>query len=172
MGYTTEFDGEIAVTPPLNADEVSFLKDLADSRRMNRTKGPLHVEPNQGFMHYDAPDVIDSNQPHPDQPGLWLCWEPSDDGASIAWNGAEKFYDADAWMKYLVEKLLAPSARAYIDAHMSEDPRLASFTCDHELTGVIDAQGEDPGDRWQLAVGQGVVAVRHQVEAFGRPYQV
>lgn len=172
MGYTTDFDGEIAVSPPLNADEVSFLRDLANTRRMNRTKGPLYISKDANFGQDDRSDVIDYNQSHPDQPGLWLCWEPSDDGTAIAWDGTEKFYDSAEWMRYLVEKLLTPSARAYIDAHMSEDPRLASFTCDHELTGIIDAQGEDPGDRWQLGVTQGIVGVRHQVEAFGQPYRV
>ena len=164
MGYTTEFDGEIAVTPPLNADEVSFLRDLANTRRMNRTKGPLYISKDANFGQDDRSDVIDYNQSHPDQPGLWLCWEPSDDGSAIAWNGAEKFYNSAEWMRYLVEKLLTPSARTYIDRHMPEDPRLASFTCDHKLTGIIDAQGEDPGDRWQLGVTQGMVAVRHQVD--------
>lgn len=172
MGYTTDFDGEIAVSPPLNADEVSFLRDLANTRRMNRTKGPLYISKDANFGQDDRSDVIDYNQSHPDQPGLWLSWEPSDDGSSISWNGMEKFYDSAEWMKYLASRLLEPSARAYIDAHLSEDPRLASFTCDHELAGVIDAQGEDPDDRWQLAVGPGVVAARHAVEAYGPAYEV
>lgn len=167
MGYHTEFNGEIAVTPPLNADEVSFLKDLANTRRMNRTKGPLYISKDT-----IESDVTDYNQSHPDQPGLWLCWEPSDDGTTIVWNGMEKFYNSAEWMKYLVEKLLTSSARTYVDQHMSEDPRLASFTCYHELTGTIDAQGEDPSDRWQLGVTQGMVTVRRQVKAFNQPYRI
>ena len=172
MGYTTEFDGKISVEPPLNTDEVSFLTDLAHSRRMNRTNGPLYAVPSDDYGQTRAADVIDYNNPHPDQPGRWLSWVPSEDGTSISWDYSEKFYEADRWMKYLVEKLLSPAARTYVDQHIGEDPRLASFTCDHELAGVIDAQGEDPDDRWQLIVANGKVAVRHQVEAFGQPYFV
>lgn len=158
MGYTTEFVGHVTVTPPLNQQEIDFLNDLASTRRMNRTKGPLYVR-GSGFMGQDHDDdVTSANSPHPDQPGLWLQWVPSDDGTTIAWDQGEKFYDSAEWMHYIVDRLLAPGAEDYIAEHIDEDPRLAHFTCDHEVEGFIEAFGEDPYDRWVLRVNKNVVS--------------
>ena len=60
---------------------------------------------------------------------------------------------------YIISFLLSPIARPYIDAHLDEDPRLASFTCDHVLNGVIFAQGEDDEDQWELRVISSLVFV-------------
>ena len=40
MGYTTEFDGSVSISPPLNADEIAYLRKFAASRRMDRTRVP------------------------------------------------------------------------------------------------------------------------------------
>ena len=45
------------------------------------------------------------------------------------------------------------------DRHSSAEFR--HFTFDHELNGVIDAQGEDDDDRWRLVVtGNTVTSIR------------
>ena len=152
MGYTTEFEGSIQIEPPLNAQEISFLREFNHSRRMNRTRGPLFVRGSGFYEQRNDPDIIDYNQPHPDQPGLWCQWTPNEDGTAIEWDGGEKFYSAPEWMMYIISFLLSPAARPYIDAHLDEDPRLASFTCDHVLHGTIIAQGEEIRDRWELLV--------------------
>ena len=36
MGYTTEFDGSVSISPPLNAHEIAYLRKFAASRRMDR----------------------------------------------------------------------------------------------------------------------------------------
>ena len=128
---------------------------------MHRTLGPLHVEAG------DDKDVVDHNKPHPDQPGLWLQWVPSNDGQDLEWDGGEKFYYAAEWMKYVVEKLLAPSAEEYLKAHIDEDPRLAFFTHDHVLNGVIEAQGEETDDAWLLSVDRNKVGVSRQEVQWG-----
>lgn len=165
MGYTTDFTGEITVTPPLNASEISFLYDFNNSRRVDRKSGPLVVSggPNP---KYDDPDIRNYNNPPADQPGLWCQWEATNEGESIEWDGNEKFYYADLWMKYLVDNLFGPQARAYINQHVGEDPRLKDFTCDHVLEGQIQAQGEDPDDRWVLVVEKNVVKVAEAVISY------
>jgi hypothetical protein len=169
MGYTTDFEGSVAVVPELNADEVSFLKDFAQTRRVQRTGGPLYVGHDvPGYIDdygqgQGTDTVTDGNRPPAGQPGLWCQWVPNDDGSEIEWDGGEKFYESAAWMKYIVENLLAPSARPFILAHLSEDPRLASFTANHHVTGSIFAQGEDPSDRWVLVVTDNVVKVGNAV---------
>lgn len=158
MGYTTDFTGSVAVEPALNPEEVSYLKDFAGSRRMTRTRGPLYAHPGADFGQSETADVI-VDAPDAGQPGLWCQWVPTDDGTEIEWDGNEKFYESPEWMKWLIQNLLAPSAREFVTFHLSEDPRLAAFTFDHVVNGVIEAQGESPDDRWNLLVVDNVVAV-------------
>lgn len=165
MGYSTDFDGQVTVTPPLNAHEIAYLKQFSESRRMLRVSGPYGVD-GEGFAGQDiTADVRDNNSPPAEQPSLWCGWEPSEEGDAIRWNGAEKFHDGDEWMRYLISTFLCPQAtvqgelanpvpgRAY-------PPEFSHFTFDHEVNGVIDAQGEDPEDRWCLVVTANVVTVQ------------
>lgn len=157
MGYHTSFDGAVKIDPPLNSHEIDFLRDLAGTRRMNRTKGPLYVAETENFGQNRSEDVIDYNGSHPDQPGLWLQWTPSEDGTALEWDEGEKFYESQEWMEYLVNNLLGPSALAYITTHSDEDARLEHFTCNHKVSGIIYAQGEDSDDTWRLVVDNNMV---------------
>jgi hypothetical protein len=157
MGYTTDFSGTVTIDPPLNEDEISFLEDFNRTRRMHRSGGPLFVKSDGPCGQGSGPDtVLDGNRPDPDQPGLWCQWVPDEyadpPGSELGWDGGEKFYNAAEWMEYIVNKLLSPAARAYVDAHLNEDERLKSFTCDHKVDGVIEAEGEEPGDLWKIVV--------------------
>lgn len=142
MGYSTDFAGQLTITPPLNDDEISYLTDFSESRRVQRAEGPLCLDGT----------VLDNNTPPDDQPGLWCDFVPNDDGTAVEWNGNEKTYDGDTWIAYLVTRLLAPSAKNYLVEHSHEDPRLASFTCDHVVNGFINAFGENHDDIWSIEV--------------------
>lgn len=146
MGYTTEFFGQIKVEPPLNAEEIEYLKKFAGTRRMLRSKGPYFVD-GTGFKGQgDDPDVIDHNEPPNGQPGLWCHWVPTDDGTAIEWDGGEKFYEAEVWMKYLIRHFICwrPLANGAEDwlPHFGE----------HRCNGEIEAQGERSDDHWFLVV--------------------
>lgn len=158
MGYTTEFTGRVAVSPPLNEAEIGYLRKFAGTRRMRRGKGPYFVDGTGYAGQGHDPDIIGYNEPPEGQPGLWCKWEPADDGTAIAWNGAEKFYYADTWMAYLIDHFLAPGAAA---SHASGDAAayFTEFTFDHVLNGEIDAQGEEYDDQWRLVVQDNVVSV-------------
>src|SRR5699024_2743944 len=108
-------DGNVTVTPPLNSHEITYLKRFANTRRMDRANGPYYIGGTDGEygsgQGLDA-DIHNYNKPPAGQPSLWVCWEPSDDGTQIAWNGAEKFSGALAWMTYLIEHFLKPGAHA------------------------------------------------------------
>ncbi len=149
MGYTTDFDGQIDIVPALNDQEREFLTKFADTRRMNRTKGPYFVE-GGGFAGQDREDdVIDGNAPPPDQPSLWCQWVPSNDGDAIVWDEGEKFYESPEWMVYLIQHFLGtnPLAKGELD-----------FLQGHTLNGTISAQGEDPNDMWLLHVTDNTVS--------------
>ncbi len=144
MGYTTEFEGKIAVEPPLSAEEIAYLKLFANTRRMDRTLGPYFVEGSGFHGQGDDSDILNSNKPPEGQPGLWCQWEPSEDGTAIEWDGSEKFYNSEQWMKYLIDHFLKPNCLA-----KSELPFLQA---NHVLNGVIGAQGEEDDDVWRLVV--------------------
>lgn len=145
MGYTTSFEGQVAVEPPLNPTEIAYLRDFAESRRHRRPEGPYSTRD-------CAWDADGYNRPPEGQPSLWCNWEPTSDGAGIQWNGAEKFYNAAEWMTYLVDHFLKPGA------HAQGQPGFEAFTFDHTVTGLIKAQGEEPADSWELIVVDNEVA--------------
>lgn len=147
MGYSTEFIGRVTVTPPLNAHEIAFLMEFADSRRHQRPEGPYSVR-DYGYNELDREQY---NYPPEGQPSLWCNWEPVQEGTGIAWNRAEKFYDGDIWMQYLIDHFLKAGASA------QGLPGFEEFTFDHVVNGTIGAQGEDPDDVWNLVVADNVV---------------
>lgn len=162
MGYQTEFTGHVDVTPPLNQHEVAYLRHFANTRRMARTLGPYFVE-GGGYHGQDhEPDIEDYNRPPQGQPNVWCKWEPTDDGTRIEWNGMEKFYAAEEWMRYLVDHFLRPDAVAQRLGDGGETfGYFEHFTFDHVVNGVIEAEGEDPGDTWKLIVKDNEVSGIH-----------
>ncbi len=165
MGYTTDFDGSVSVTPPLNLHEVVYLRKFAETRRMLRDHGPYFVDGSGFCGQGDDPDIRDHNAPPSGQPSLWCNWHPTEDGTAIEWDGSEKFYDSEEWMAYLIDTFLKPGAalqeemtdkvpgRDYLEA-------FAHFTFDHVVSGTIEAQGEDADDRWRLVVTENVVTTQ------------
>jgi hypothetical protein len=142
MGYSTTFEGHVTITPPLNPHEIAYLHRFADSRRHQRPEGPYST------LDYSYSEVPrgDYSQPADGQPGLWCDWEPTGGGTAIRWNGSEKFYEATAWMQYLIDHFLKPDAAA------KGQPGFEEFTFDHMVNGVIHAQGDEPSDTWDLRV--------------------
>lgn len=67
MGYTTDFNGEVRVEPPLNKAECEFLEKFAKTRRMDRHRGPYFVEGSGAFGQDREDDIIDYNNPPPGQ---------------------------------------------------------------------------------------------------------
>jgi hypothetical protein len=147
MGYQTEFEGSFKVEPPLSAAEADYLKRFAGTRHCIHQPGPYvadgsHDCPGSGTCYEEGREV----------PGFWCKWEPDGDGTEISWNGMEKFYDADLWIAWLIRHLLGPDASGRLGPAEGRKPELRPFTCDHVLNGTVDAEGQDPDDRWQLIV--------------------
>ena len=108
MGYTTEFEGSVSISPPVNAHEIAYLRKFAASRRMDRARGPYFVDDSGPFGQGLDDDIRDFNKPPAGQPGLWCWWEPIKDGTAIKWNGVEKFYNSEEWMTYVIDLFLKP----------------------------------------------------------------
>lgn len=149
MGYTTSFYGEVLVDPPLNKSEILFLNKLSNTRRMERHKGPYFVDGGGDFGQAQEPDITSYNTPPKGQPSLWVHWDASADGKRITWNGSEKFYDADAWMAYIIDHFLKPDCvMKYYDP---EQYNKYNFQ-EHLVNGAIVAKGESTGDVWMINV--------------------
>lgn len=172
MGYTSYFMGNVTIDPPLNADEIAYLNDLSSTRRQHHKGGPLVIGSTENYGQGAQEGVISTNDPHPDQPGLWCQWVPSEDGTTLEWDEGEKFYRSAEWMKYIVENLLAPSAVDYLIDHGPEDQRLNSFTCGHTVNGTIYVEGEESDDRWQLVVKDNVVMVAEGEMTYKEPVAI
>jgi hypothetical protein len=169
MGYTTDFYGGVSVTPPLNEAERAYLRKFAETRRMDRERGPYFVDGTGDFGQGSDADIRNFNSPPEGQPGLWCQWVPTDDGAAIEWDEGEKFYESDAWMAYIIDHFLKSGAEAQkqilraerLNARVPELDQFAGFTFDHVVNGVIEAQGEDPDDKWRLVVEDNNVRAQH-----------
>lgn len=169
MGYTTDFSGSIEVNPPLNDAETEYLRKFSETRRMHQEGGPYYVD-NPGSFGQSSDGAIDYNSPPPGQPGLWCQWVPAEswrgENTALEWDGNEKFYHAEQWMKYLIDHFLKPGG--YAQGH----PGFEEFTFDHTLNGVIEAQGEDPEDRWRLLVEDNKVMIQQAEVKFLEPKEV
>lgn len=113
MGYSTEFEGAISIEPPLDLPLYQKLNDFADEDDRRATDG---------------------------RPDSYCQWTPTKDGTGLKWDGNEKFYLSAEWMKYLVDKVIAPTGR----------------TCN----GTLLAQGDEVGDVWHLIVENNKVFTR------------
>jgi len=141
MGYSTDFEGEFKLDKPLHPKIFYFLNKLAETRRMKRKlpeelygiEGEFYIYGGQsGFSDDGTPDVIDSNAPPSTQPARWLQWITNEKGTAIEWDQGEKFYEYEAWLRYLIDKILAPNG--------------------YVMNGEVKWQGESMDDRGLLIV--------------------
>ena len=111
---------------------------------MKRNLGPEYGVEGEYFVDGDdygineGPGIIEHNSPPSTQPSLWCQWIPTEDRMGLEWDDGEKFYKAEEWMNYILNRILAP--KGYIG------------------NGIIEAQGEDINDRWWLVVKNNVVS--------------
>lgn len=169
MGYTTEFDGEFAITPPLKLEHREYLAKFSETRRMLRDPtiaaemaDPLreavglpigeHADYFVGGGGYAGQDrdasVVDYNTPAPKQPGLWCHWTPVETGVALVWDEGEKFYYYVPWLTYLIEHFFKPWG--------------------YTLNGEVLWQGEDSDDRGVIRVKDN--EVRHAVTPLQIPH--
>ena len=128
MGYTTEFKGSFFFDQPLTKKQADYIRKFSETRRMTRNNTILNElfvghnghpsleYPNNygtqgeffvgggGFagQERDA-SIMDYNQPPSSQPSLWCGWTVNEDGTALVWNGAEKFYEYEGWLRYMID---------------------------------------------------------------------
>lgn len=147
MGYTTDFVGHIDIDPRLNQAEADYLRAFSTSRRWDRSEGPYFVPGNPRAE--ERPDEMTRyNSPPPGQPQLWCQWVVCSNGDCLSWDGTEKFYEPLAWLRYLIQHFLSPTARC----RTSGAPDFQSFTFDHVLGGTIVGCRRDTRELFAIRV--------------------
>lgn len=160
MGYTTEFEGSLRVMPALTPAHAAYLLKFAETRRMKRRAEVTAIRPDPTrdaaglpvgydgayfvgataqFGQENTPDIVDGGVPPHNQPSLWCQWIPNSTGTAILWNGAEKFYEYERWLEYLIRNFLQPWG--------------------YTLDGEIEFQGEDLEDFGRIRVASNAVRV-------------
>lgn len=154
MGYTTEFEGQFTVEPPLSPKEIEYLNKFSDTRRMKREAGPYFVDGTGMCGQGHDEDILDHNTPPEGQPGLWCQWIATDDGTAIEWDGGEKFYYAEKWIQYIIDHFFGPNPiakKAY--------PEIFDFLESHTFSGTVEAYGEVRDDVWRMRIENGYQVV-------------
>ena len=140
MGYTTDFSGKFTLNKKLDDVTLTFLKDLAGTRRMARNVDAKYGVEGEFYVKDDELHLLhDCNTPPSTQPSLWCQWIPTEDGLGIEWDGGEKFYEYVEWLKYIIDKILAP--KGYV------------------LNGRVHFQGEDSSDFGYIVAKDNVVTI-------------
>jgi hypothetical protein len=125
MGYTTVYDGQITVEPPLNPTEVAYLQAFAAAWRGKQSDDPYYIESEISLKQASA-QLIPLHVRATGQPNDRCGWIPTDDGTAIVWDGSEKFYNGPEWMQYLIDHFLTGAAGSF-----AADLRSTGFTFDH-----------------------------------------
>jgi hypothetical protein len=170
MGYTTDFEGQFTVTPPLTPEQVAYLQAFNETRHMRRDaaetekredpkrksvglpvglQGGYFVGEGGDFGQAEGADVRDGNAPPMNQPGIWCQWTASDDGTAIEWDAWQKFYSYVEWLEYLIEHFVRPWGRT--------------------LNGEVTWEGEDSDDFGKIVVKDNRVGVAKGERTYSKP---
>ena len=166
MGYTTTFDGSVSFNKPITMEFAAYINKFSEIRHMKRDVEKIkefypnweelcfngHLG-NEGeyFIGEDPKgdydfSVTDYNSPPNSQPELWCQWIINDNG-ELAWDGGEKFYEYEEWLRYLIKHFFEPSG--YI------------------LNGEIGFQGDDYDDFGIIYVKDNVVSIEYGKRIMG-----
>lgn len=166
MGYDVFCNGEVEISPPLNEEEISYMRDFLAARHVQRVRGPYYAKGGDGVFGPNA-DIINRNAPGEEQLSLYSPLEVAEDGTTLC--GPEDYVrhegDHGDWLCWLIEHLLGPAGRKHAGEAADVDERLGAFTFDHVLTGELWLEGED-GERWMVEVKDNVVVHREGIVVY------
>jgi hypothetical protein len=130
MGYTTDFENSIEITPMLTDDFCERFNKATEG-----TPGRAYVSQG-GANGTTFPDMLPNFQ-HTELHS-WCDWQLDNYGdtssTTLSWNQSEKFYDYAHWLQEVVDIVLR------------EEPEA-------KFEGTITWQGEEPDDKGKLSIG-------------------
>lgn len=154
MGLHTKYLGHVVIEPVLAPAEVDFLRSFNATRHCGDIS-PLtvagHPEDNDRNGDVDA-----YNRQAPGMPGLWCPWSCCSSGCCLHWDGAEKPYNGEQWLCYLIDTFLRPGAVLSADAQA----RGLGLTFDHVLSGMLVGERQETSELFALEVARNKVIRR------------
>lgn len=166
MGYTLSFEGRIAIEPPLDAADVLALRSFARTGRLDVEQpaasavvaSESFVMPARTSNHGDD-EPLGPSEPIPGAPSGSCCWRPAPDGATLEWDGCERFGHYEAWARFLLEWFFAPRGRV-LDGRVrweGEDGATGTLVIDGSSGSVVDepdlvASVDDEVRSWMVAL--------------------
>lgn len=162
MGYTTDFYGSFKFDRAIEQKHADYLRAFASTRRMKRNsevaeifadavrlaaglpigpEGGYYVGSTDDYGQTDDTSVVDHNRPPAGQPGLWCQWTVSDDNTELEWDGGEKFYFYEEWLKYLIAHFISKWG--------------------YKLSGEVEWSGENREDLGILVVDDNQLTVKY-----------
>ena len=162
MGYNTWFDGSLSFNKPVTKQLREYLDRFANTRRMPRDNEKIkEVYPNWRELcffgelgnkgEYFAPisncygqdddgTVLDLNgYKERVQPGLWCQWVIDDDG-NLSWDGNEKFYEYEEWLRYMIKHFFEPLGYVLNGDITWEGDESDDFGTIHVVDNVVNMQ--------------------------------
>lgn len=156
VGLHATFVGHIAIDPPLAPGEVDVVRALNRTRRWDGPGGALRTSthPVDNECPDDATEAY--HRPAPGARGLWCPWTACERGHCLHWDGVEKPYQGEEWLRWTIDTLLRPGAvvagTGWAQRH--------SLTCDHLLEGMIVGERHETSELLALKVSSNTVRRR------------
>lgn len=156
MGYSTEFEGALDITPAPTLEFTEYINRFSNTRRMERdnkklkkivghellcfkrnpgSHGEYYAPASADFGQEKDLSITNYNCPPPSQPSLWCQWVIKDN--KLCHNGVEKFYEYIPWLEYLIKHFFAPEG--------------------YKLNGEISWQGENSFDKGKISVKDNII---------------
>lgn len=154
MGLHTSYLGHLRITPALNDDEVTLIQSFNSTRHCGVEHGPLDVA--QHPVDNEPLDVDAYNLPPAGMPELWCPWTCCRTGCCLHWDGLEKPYAPQEWLRYVIGTFLRPGAA------LSKDVRARGLglTFDHVLDGTIVGERKETAELFALVVRDNTIRRR------------
>jgi hypothetical protein len=123
MGYTTYYSGGFDISPPLSGPL---------SEEMYAFSGERHE--GGGF------------------PSIWCDWIPNASGNILMHNDSEKSYEAEGWIRFLIEKFLKPNGHV-LNGHVSwsgeENGDTGIIYAKNNVVEAVPDETSNPGPSWE-----------------------
>lgn len=156
MGLHTTYVGHVTIEPPLSAQEVDVLRGVNRTRHWDHPQGMLRIATHPADDERPGDDVATYNRPAPGAPGLWCPWTACERGHCLTWDGVEKPYEGERWLRWLIDVLLRPGAQVAGTVWARE----RGLTCDHRLDGMLVGERRETVELFALEVTGNEVARR------------
>ena len=166
MGYSTDFSGSFELVPALTPSQVATIGKVHRHRHSSPSgleDDPMptlpYAAPLMGNMSTLAPvERFPSNAVYTGRekgmawsgpfPSAYCQWTVTSDGSYLEWDGGEKFYAYELWLRFLIEHFFKPWRVA--------------------VTGAVHFRGEDGDERGTISAHGDRVFVHLAKFAHGR----